>query len=597
MLKELQVKNFAIVEDGKLNFESGMTAFTGETGAGKSLFLDAITLLLGAKAHADIVKTGAPSAEVEGVFDLSSDPEKIKEAENFGFVIDPEDGNLLFVRREISAGTSLSKNRIWIQGRSATRQQLQALLGDWVEVSGQHEFLRLGKDTYILDIVDQFGGLKSELREYTQNYQQYRELQAEIERVKSSELNRESRLEFLKFQIDEFEKSGIGPESVAEEKDLLSLRARLGSVEKIRSALLMCEHFVDGSENGNEKTSAGSNPGMHLQLQMVLRELRPFEKMGDEIARLVNFTETAEVALKELSREIQLILRSLDVDPEALENAEAKLSSINRLKRKYNTDTEGLCEQFKRFQVELGEIESSENRIEKLNQRLLASLAHLSELAEALLLRRQEAARALSQLWQADVRELGMQKARLSVQVDRDADVLSNAFSVAHSRFSANAGEEMKALAKVASGGELSRIMLALKHIVAGRSEIGVYLFDEVDTGIGGETALSVAARLRKLASDNQVLVVTHLAQIAARAHYQFRIEKNTESGRTRTRIQFLKESERPFELARMLGGTRSKASLELAKELMSQNNTKAKTVKENVAKKTKKQSSKEASL
>ena len=574
MLRELRVKNFAIVEDGTLSLETGMTAFTGETGAGKSLLLDAVTLLLGTKARSDLVRSGAKVAEVEGVFDLTKDPDKRALAEELGFSVDLEDdGSLLLVRREISA-QEVGRNRIWIQGRSATRSQLQELLGDWVEVSGQHEFLRLGRENYVLNLVDQFGGLKDEARSFTEAFEKLRELQLRCEGAAQAEANREARLDYLRFQVEEFERAGINSESEKEEERLVALRARLGSVEKIRVALETCRSILEGAESGDR-----SGAGLVSGIQSLLRELRPFESFGEDFALSVKAADESSSALLELDRSVGRILDSLEADPSALESAESRLSHINRLKRKYNADMGELVTLLEAARKEIDELGSSEDRIEILRAQVANAEERVKALALGLHERRVDAASALEKLWQKDIRLLGMSRARLELKLDASDTLSPLGATRMEALFSANPGEAPKPLGKVASGGELSRIMLALKHIVAGRSEIGVYLFDEVDAGIGGETAQAVGQRLRELASDNQVLVVTHLAQIAARGHHQFRIKKSTEKGRTRTVIDpLLRASDRENEIARMLGDTGSKAALNLAKELLKQTPKSART-------------------
>lgn len=560
MLTELRVRNFAIVEDGALVLGRGMTTFTGETGAGKSLLLDAITLLLGAKARSNLVRFGANHAEVEGVFDVSRDPSALKKADELGFRFEEGQEGLLIVRREISATDG--KNRIWIQGRSATRAQLQELLGDWVEISGQHEFLRLGREDYVLGVVDQFGGLREEVRDFSEAFREFEAVRAELAELEALETQSAARLDFLQFQVEEFEKAGITADVPAEEERLASLRARLGSVEKIRVALAASRNLLEGDDSGD-------NPGVLLALGKVIKELRPLDAYGEAFAAAFKSATEAEGAVTDLADRVARLANSLEADPEALETAEEKLSQLNRLKRKYNTDAQGLVEVVEKARAELAAVQGAGPRLVALREDAMRRRKSLEASAHALHARREQAARTMGTQWEADLRVLGMKQARFDLRVEKLDAFRASGSSRVRALFSANAGQPPAPLEQVASGGELSRIMLALKHIVAGRSEIGVYLFDEVDSGIGGETAHAVAARLRKIAHDNQVLVVTHLAQVAAYGHTQFRISKVTEQGKTRTLVQPLPESARPGEIARMLGGSESKAGLELAREML----------------------------
>ncbi|MBS1985478.1 MAG: DNA repair protein RecN [Bdellovibrionales bacterium] len=562
MLKELKVRNFAIVEDGRLEFDLGLTAFTGETGAGKSLLFDAVTLLLGGKARSQMVRTGANSAEVEGVFDLSQDDAKRALAAELGFEVDGDEGHLLFIRREISA-LDTAKNRVWIQGKSATRSQLQSLLGDWVEVSGQHEFLRLGREDYILHVVDQFGQLSGEADQFAKAFALHSELVTEFQTARTDHTQRATRIDFLRFQAEELERAGVGPDAALEEERLLSLRARLGNIDRIGRALESARRRLEGSD------ADGDAPGALTQLQSALRELGTLQELGEEFRELVVGLEQVESQLGEWASRVNRMAAQLEADPESLEQAESKLSLMMRVKRKYGREMAELGDMLAESRAELLRLENSDERLAELEARCESSKQALTKLADKLHARRVEAAAVLAKAWEKDLRALGMKQARLKLEVSRLADFRESGVTRVEALFSANAGESERSLGKVASGGELSRILLALKHIVAGRSEIGIYLFDEVDSGIGGETAHAVAARLRGIAEENQVIVVTHLAQIAAASHAQFRIRKVTEKGKTRTLISPIEDKERSEEIARMLGDTGSKAAQKLAKELL----------------------------
>jgi DNA repair protein RecN (Recombination protein N) len=560
MLKELRIKNFALVEDGRFELSTEMVSFTGETGAGKSLLLDAITLLLGAKAHSDVVRTGAQSAEVEGVFDLSLDEQKQSWAHDQGFEVDLDEGGLLTVRREISSKDT-GKNRIWIQGKSSTRAELQKLLSPWVEVSGQHEFLRLGKEDYLLSIVDHFGGLKDKVRDYQKKYKDYLEAKKHLEDWKTREGEREQRLDYLKFQMEEFEKAEIHDGLEAEENSLISMRAKLGSVEKIRVSLHAVQSLLRGEE--------GEGTDIVAALQKALRELRPLTSMGSEFESLVSACDALTLHAEDFDRSLEKTLAALESDPESLEKAEQRLSNLQRLKRKYGQDTQGLIQIFEQSKKQFEELTSSTSTRQEYEKRFKeVSDAVLAD-AEKLFSARQKASRQLSDLWQKDIRLLGMKHAELQLKVEKNLEMVAAAFSQVEAQFSANPGESAKPLGKVASGGELSRIMLALKNLVASQSEVAVYLFDEVDSGIGGETAQIVGERLQSISRQNQVLVVTHLPQIAAFSEQQFAVEKSVEKGRTKTQVTLLGDKDRLKELSRMLGASGSKTALGLAEELL----------------------------
>ncbi len=563
MLSELRIRNFALVEDATLSLDTGMSAFTGETGAGKSLLLDAISLLLGSKARSDLVRHGARSAEVEGVFDLSRDLGKREWAQAMGFEVDPNEGSQLIVRRELSS-EDVGKNRIWIQGKAATRAQLQKLLGDWVEVSGQHEFLRLHREDFFLKLIDQYAVLEDEVDSFKLVFEEYRSLQTQLEERLREESDRFKRTDYLRFQIEELERAGVGPNSREDEEKLMALRNRLGSVEKIRALCRQALLQLEGSES-DENPQAG----IYTLFQALSRELRPFTALDPDFERLLQEVEAVLESAQNIGERFSKISQDLDADPEALESAELKLSALKRLKRKYALETESLTELLLSSQSELLALENSHSTVEVLEARQGALDMELKQRATRLHGKRTEAALSLQKTWLKDLETLGMKKARLEIHVEKTAEFKSSGSTKAEAFFSANPGELPKSLAKVASGGELSRLLLSLKSLVAGRSEVGVYLFDEVDAGIGGETAHAVGARLRMISIDNQVLVVTHLAQVAAAAHAQFKIEKRIEKGRTKTFVQKLNSKDRPQELARMLGGSESKAARNLARELL----------------------------
>lgn len=564
MLSELRIRNFALVEDASLCLSEGMTAFTGETGAGKSLLLDAITLLLGAKARADLVRTGSRSAEVEGVFDLSKDAHKRALAESLGVPLDEEEGYRLLVRREISS-EDMSKNRVWIQGRASTRGQLQELLGGWVEVSGQHEFLKLNREDFILSVLDQFAGLREEARDFAALHLEWRQLEAELESVLRAESGRQTKLDFLRFQIDELERAGVSFDTSQEEERLVNLRTRLGSVEKIRQACSHAQSIFEPSFDGDSVAAAG----ILSQIQSLGRELRPFASLDGEFCRLLERVDQFQVSAFEIKDQVESILTSLEADPEALEKAESTLSLLNRLKRKHGTDTPGLVALLESSRDEWDKLSSPQSDPVTLQNNVAQKREVVDRKARALHKKRVEAAKLLQKSWQKDLAALGMKQAQLRIELTLTDEPRPSGQSQAQALFSANPGETLRPVAKVASGGELSRLLLSLKNIVSGRAEVGVYLFDEVDTGMGGETAHAVGARLRSIARDNQVLVVTHLAQVAASAHEQFRIDKRFEKERMRTYIENLKRADRTLEIARMLGMSNSRSAQSLARELL----------------------------
>ncbi len=544
MLVDLSIKNFAIVEDGNFSFTRELSVFSGETGAGKSLLLDAITLLLGVRGGSDMVRSSADFAEVEGVFDLSRFSEHLNRLENLGFPIE-EDSPLLVVRRQIGSKDK-SKNRVWIQGRSATRTQLQELLGDLVEISGQHEFLRLGREDYLLSVLDQFASHSKLAESYQDAYARYQQVESELAELKKASVDREDRIAYLKFQVEEFQKAGVSTALVDEESELLAQRNRLGSIENLRQASESAFLALAGTDE---------NPGLTDIFTKVLSELRSFRDCGRDFTDLVERSEGLDVLLKDLKVDFEKYINSLELDPTALEEAESRISALNRIKRKHSKETCELVGLLQNWTDELTRLESLDFDIGEKETAVQVARSTLEKLGNDLHERRLKFAEELSLRWQKDLSKLGMKDARMVISCEKLSQFRESGITRIAALFSANPGEDLKALTKVASGGELSRIMLSLKSLVHGRPEVGVYLFDEVDAGIGGATAHLVAERLKALSEEHQVLVVTHLGAIAAAAAAHWRVEKISRKGQTKTLVQSLDPQARVSEIARMLGG------------------------------------------
>jgi DNA repair protein RecN (Recombination protein N) len=567
MLSELRVKNFSLVEDASVDIGRGFTVFTGETGAGKSLLLDAITLLLGAKASSQTVRNGASSAEVEGVFVLENEPKRIEKLREAGFEIEKDDGYRLLVRREISAFEN-SKNRIWIQGKNATRSQLQTFLGDWVEVSGQHEFLRLNQEGYILKIVDQFGNLRDQVKEFRQIYDRYLKVVAQYESLVADEKHKTARLDYLDFQIQELRKAGVSDDLLSREPQLEQNRNRLVSSEKIRKFVSVARDLLNGSSQNHFERS-GDNPSILALLNSLQREILALSFKDEEIQNFQTITESIQDSVLLAVDSLESLAQKIEENPDELESLENQISNLNRLKRKHNFDSAGLVQFLADCELEARNLSRSSELIQQTRDEKITIQKELNARAADLSRSRVAVAAKLSQKWQESVRDLGLEKASLKIRITPLENLNSTGLDLAEALFTANTGESLKPLVKVASGGELSRLLLSLKSILANKSEIGVFLFDEIDTGIGGQAALQVATKLKDLAIHNQVLVVSHLASIASAANQHFRIFKSIGRDKTRTEINELDADGRLQEIARMLGGTDTKAAKTLAKELL----------------------------
>lgn len=559
MLASIRVKNFALVEDTELQLDQGLTVFTGETGAGKSLLLNAILLLLGNRASASWVRKGALKAEVEGQFVLNSDPERIEKLSEMGFELeDPSD--CLVVRREFGASDNVA-SRIWIQGKAATRSQLQAALGDLIEVSGQHEFLRLNKSSYILDILDSLSDDPEGLSLYRNVFQKYEALQEDLQKLNELKFSEES-IEFLKLQIEEL-KDLVSFKNLLELEDDLEKKAKqLSSREKILEQLQSCLSLLQGS---------GENS---FGLSDLVRSL---DKESRKLCALVGRDELLQKIedLNDLLSEIEEEVESLNLkwSDDSLQSEEilVTLSRLRRAKRKYQVQNAlELKEIYDQKLSELKGLEEVDSKKHHLEKQIKNLKAELERKAQEISLERKKVSEKLISRWEKSVRELGMPHATFSLRFEKSSELSFKGVDEIELYFSSNRGHELMPLSKVASGGELSRILLSLKECVASKVSVGVYLFDEVDTGIGGETAHIVGKKLARLASSSQVLVVTHLAQIAAFANEQVRVEKTDDSeSSTKSVLKVLSNSERLEELARMLGGQKMTSARKLAEDMV----------------------------
>jgi DNA repair protein RecN (Recombination protein N) len=559
MLAQLRVKNFALVEDVTIDLKKGFTVFTGETGAGKSLLLDAITLLLGAKAHSSMVRTGAKSAEVEGVFFFSTDPKRKEKLKLQGFEFDEDDGGQLLVRREISSVEN-SRNRIWIQGKVATRSQLQTCLGDWVEISGQHEFLKLNQDGYILKVVDQYGQLKETVKEYQKYYFQNLELTEQIEHLLFEEKNKASRLDYLEFLLDEFKKAGVDSDFLTIEPTLEATREKLLNSDKIQKFVSQAQEIF---------CSEGTSESIESLIKKFQKALTSTPLRLETSQRLRELGESLNTQIFEVSQMLNELDKEYLVSDESFESVEDQISKISRLKRKHLTDSAGLVQILKSANDEILFLKESESRLEELTAQRQVIVSQMELLSKKLTENRTKICQKLSSKWQESVRELGLEKAQISLVLQKNETFGPFGVDSVQAFFSANPGQGPHLMSKIASGGELSRLMLGLKSLVANRSEIGVFLFDEIDTGIGGKAAQKVATKLSELSRDNQVLVVSHLASIAAAATEHFLISKQTQKNKTATVIEEVENEKRLEEIARMLGGTDTRAAKDLASELL----------------------------
>ncbi|RFT14749.1 MAG: DNA repair protein RecN [Candidatus Saccharicenans subterraneus] len=556
MIRYLRIKNLATIEDLELELESGFTILTGETGAGKSIIIDALKLLLGEKAQADLIRTGKDEASIEAVFEVQ-DRKSLPED------LELENGNQLFLQRIISS-QGLSKS--YLNGLLVPLKKLKELGELLIDIYGQNDHIFLLDTSNHLKFLDDFAEAAELKEKVRQAASRVRALIRQREELTARQKERAQRLDFINFQVKEIEQAGLRP---GEDEELLQERAILKNSEKIA---ILVNQAIDISYESEESLVAGLK-----RVENIVSELQGFfpELEGSRL-QLADFN----IYLKELAGNLIDLRDRYAPSPERLEEIEERLSLIEKLKRKYGPSIEEILAHLENIRKEKEELEKSEEKLSDLEREIKTAFEDYRKLCSRLSRLRQERAVELEQLIVKELAQLAMSKARFKVEFRPLSPSLENPSTIRDLGaeelefiLSPNPGEELRPLRRIASGGELSRIMLAFKSLGKEAEKGRTLIFDEIDSGIGGKTADFVARKLQQLARRHQVLCITHLPQIASAASHHFRIEKKTEKDRTFTLVKKLRDRDRPEEIARLIAGTRlTEASLQMARELLEQN-------------------------
>ena len=563
MLKEIRIQNFAIIENLAVSFESGLNVMTGETGAGKSIIIDALNLLLGERADTHSIRTGETNALVEGLFQISN-KDTLAMVQEIG--IETNDGEL-HIKRQIS---NSGKNRCFLNDSQITVSTLSKIGNRLVDLHGQHDHQTLLHPEIHVDLLDLFGKSKQNVDVFVKEFEEYQNLVKTLQSLNTDEKERLQREEFLNFQISEIDAANL---SENEEEELKTEKNKLRHSEKIRSGLQQCQALMSG-QNGSILES----------LRQILKDLEPLVEVDKELKTPFQRSQSAFYELEEVDDALRTHDRSLDFNPEKLEEIEDRLAEVNGLKRKYGNDVSEILAKRDQFAAELEHLAGNEENMKKLYEEIKKREKVIANLAIELADKREASAKSLKQGVEKELKELNMNGVRFGVDfnypTDSEGFVEYNKIKMKPTLiglgtleflFSPNAGENLRPLAKIASGGELSRIMLALKSILNKQDTVPVMIFDEVDTGIGGRVAEKVGEKLKKVSKNKQVFCITHLPQIAGMASTHYRVEKKVEEKRTRSGIRKLELEERVEELARMSSGEKiTKASLQHARELIS---------------------------
>lgn len=549
MLSQLFIKNIAVIESASIDFENGFNVFTGETGAGKSILIDAINAVLGGRTSRDLVRTGESKAFVSAVFsDISP---KVKGVlEELGYDADDDE---LMLSREISAE---GKNVCKINARPATVSALKQLSGVLIDVHGQHDSVILQNPELHIGYIDAFGNTAAELAAYRESYKAMKETERAIKKISMDDSDKEARIDLLKYQIGEIEAAAV---EEGEENELLALSKRIKSSENIMELVSGTVAALDGNDG---------EAGALDELETVIKNAEELAEYFPVFEGISEKFKSTYYELEEFANDVKSCADELDFDPQLQNRTEKRLDEIFRLKRKYGGSVEAMFAYYDKAVKELDGIEFSEERLEKLNKEYTVLKKATEEKAAVLTQKRLAAAQAFEHAVMDELLYLNMPNVRFSVNFEH-ADFSDSGCDSIEFYIATNAGEPLKPLAKIASGGELSRIMLSIKNVLADKDEVGTLIFDEVDTGISGAAAQKVGKKLKQVSKGRQIICVTHLAQVAAFADNHLLISKATENGKTFTSVISLDKEGKICELARIMGGELTDSLKNSAKELL----------------------------
>lgn len=550
MLELLHIENIAIIEAADIEFAPGFNALTGETGAGKSIVIDSLSAVLGQRTSRELIRTGADKAFVSAAFSGVA-PEL---AEELG--IQPEADGTLLLQREIQTD---GKNVCRVNGRPVTVSQLRALGARLLNIHGQHDGQQLLDEEQHIVYLDSFGKTEKLKETYTVKYKRFTDIRRQIQSLQMDEAEKARRVDTLKYQIEELRRAKLKP---GEEEELTARRGMLRNAEKFLDAVAGADYALNGDDSGGGALSA------LRQAQDALGAVRHlddgfgqlYERLGEAYSEVYDIAATVEDKRGEL-----------DVSPGELDRVEGRMDQLYRLKKKYGATVEDMLDYLERCQTELAQIEDAGDTLERLEQELSRAEKETRQAAQALSDARGAAAERLTEQILAELQQLDMGKIRFAVDF---AEKPLDGYGMDAVRFlmSANTGEALRPIHKIASGGELARIMLAMKNVLSEQDHVGTMVFDEVDTGVSGRAAQKVAEKMARISRSKQVLCVTHLPQLAAMADTHFSVEKGEKNGRTYTEVRRLEREQRRQELARLTGGSHvSQTMLDGAEELLEQ--------------------------
>ena len=550
MLELLHIENIAIIEAADIEFAPGFNALTGETGAGKSIVIDSLSAVLGQRTSRELIRTGADKAFVSAAFSGTA-PEL---TETLG--IQPEPDGTLLLQREIQTD---GKNVCRINGRPVTVSQLRALGARLLNIHGQHDGQQLLDEEQHIVYLDSFGRVESLANTYAEKYKHFTDIRRQIGALQMDEVEKARRVDTLQYQIEELRRAKLKP---GEEEELTARRGMLRNAEKFLDAVAGADYALNGDDSGGGALSA---------LRQAQDALGGVRHLDDAFGQLYERLGEAYSEVYDIAATVEDKRGELDVSPGELDRVESRMDLLYRLKKKYGATVEDMLDYQARCEAELSQIEDAGDTLVRLEQALSKAEKEARQAAQALSDARKAAAKQLTSQILTELQQLDMGRIRFAVDfAEKPLD--SDGMDAVRFLMSANVGEELRPIHKIASGGELARIMLAMKNVLSEQDQVGTMVFDEVDTGVSGRAAQKVAEKMARISRKKQVLCVTHLPQLAAMADTHFSVEKGERNGRTYTEVRRLDREQRRQELARLTGGSHvSQTMLDGAEELLVQ--------------------------
>lgn len=550
MLNQLSVRNVAVIDKLDINLHDGVSVLTGETGAGKSIIIDSINMILGDRANKELVRYGTDKAVVQAVFDAPKSVINILEEND----IDVEDGTVIITRQVTKEGKSVAR----INGMVVTLNILREISDRLINIHGQHDNQALLTPIRHITFLDAYADNEEYINRYKDILSKKREIEKKISSLEMDEQEKMQRIDLLEYQVNEIKKASL---EKGEENDLREQRDIYTNAEQITKSVN--EAYMNLYE-GDEIQSAYDG------ISIAVNEISQISDLNPQLKSIYDTLNEIMYSLEDTAHEIKEFGETVEFDEQTLNEIEERLDLISRLKRKYGNSIEEILEYLKKAESELNDIKLSDERTNELKEELKNITKELKEKGNVLTQRRENAAKVLEENIEKSLHELNMEKSKFKVSIENDGTFYDNGMDKVEFLISTNPGEPLKPLVKIASGGELSRVMLAIKSILADSDGVDTMIFDEIDTGVSGKAAMSIAKKLAVIAKNKQVICITHLPQLTAMADNHYLIQKNTDGEMASTTLKELDEEGRELELARIIdGGEVTELALSHAKQML----------------------------